>query len=524
MRCKIVGKYRNMIKFLDLEKINNRFRVEIDSRIKTILDKGWYLQGEENERFAKNFAKFCGCKYCVGVANGLDAINLIIRAYGFGAGDEIIVPSNTYIATILAVSENGCTPVLVEPSLDTYNINPDLIEEKITDKTKAIIVVHLYGQAVEMDKIWALAKKYDLKVIEDSAQAHGAIYGCTASAPLAGEVPEGGRGVNHRYYAPYMKEFARQMRKEMTPQEVKLWQNIRREQLGVKFRRQVAIDNKYIADFACLEKRLIIEIDGGQHCNSDTDIQRTFYLEKENFRIIRFWNNEIDKNLDGCIRILKEELGNIVGNTPLRPSDTAPARGADGRRVGNLGDASAFSFYPGKNLGCLGDGGAITTNDEELYKKVKAIANYGSDRKYHHIFKGVNSRLDEIQAAVLDIKLEHLDKDNARRREISKYYRENITNPKIILPKIYDEIAHVWHIFAIRCENRDDLQKYLEENGIQTLIHYPTPPHKQGAYKEWADLSFPISEEIHRTILSLPISPVLTDEEVRKVVEVVNEW
>ena len=514
-----------MIKFLDLEKVNNRFRKEIDSRFKNILDKGWYLQGEENEKFAQNFANYCGTKYAVGVANGLDAINLIIRAYGFGNGDEIIVPSNTYIATILAISENGCTPVLVEPDIKTYNINPDLIEEKITDKTKAIIVVHLYGQAVQMEKVWAMAKKYNLKVIEDSAQAHGAVYCSAASAPLVGEVPEGGRGVNHRYYAPYMKEFARQMRKEMTPQEVKLWQHIRKEQLGAKFRRQVTIDNKYIADFACLEKRLIIEIDGGQHCNSDTDIQRTYYLEKENFRIIRFWNNEIEKNLDGCIRILKEELGNIAGgNTPLRPSDTSPARGAEVRRVGNLGDASAFSFYPGKNLGCMGDGGAVTTNDEELYKKVKAIANYGSDRKYHHIYKGVNSRLDEIQAAVLDVKLPHLDSDNARRREISKYYRENITNPKIILPQVYDEMAHVWHIFAIRSENRDDLQKHLEANGIQTNIHYPTPPHKQGAYKEWKNKSYPISEKIHRTILSLPISPVLTDEEVKKVVEVVNAF
>ena len=573
-----------MIKFLDLEKINNRFRVEIDDRIKAILDKGWYLQGEENEKFTKNFAHYCGSKYCVGVANGLDAINLIIRAYGFKEGDEIIVPSNTYIATILAVSENGCTPVLVEPDINTYNINPDLIEEKITDKTKAIIVVHLYGQAVQMGKIWAIAKKYNLKVIEDSAQAHGAIYRSSASAPLAGEVsegqrgvfsihqnysisaplagevPEGGRGVNHRYYAPYIKEFARQMRKEMTLQEVKLWQHIRKEQLGVKFRRQVAINNKYIADFACLDKRLIIEVDGGQHCESQSDIQRTFYLEKENFRIIRFWNNEIDKNLEGCLNFILEELN----NTPLRPSDTSPARGADklcaniltnpsdtsfargadelcantlttpsdtytemgidALRVGNLSDASAFSFYPGKNLGCMGDGGAITTNDEELYKKIKAIANYGSDRKYHHIYKGVNSRLDEIQAAVLDVKLKYLDSDNARRREISKYYRENIKNPKIILPQVYDEISHVWHIFAVRTENRDEFQKYLDSKGIQTLIHYPTPPHKQGAYKEWENKSYPISEEIHRTILSLPISPVLTDEEVQKVVEVINEY
>ncbi len=361
-----------MIKFLDLKKINNRYREEIDSRIKDILDKGWYLQGEENENFTKNFANFCGRKFALGVANGLDALNLIIKAYGFGNGDEIIVPANTYIATILAISENGCIPILVEPDIKTYNINPDSIEEKITTKTKAIMVVHLYGQAVQMEKIWKIAKKYNLKIIEDSAQAHGAIY-------------------------------------------------------------------------------------------------------QEN-------------------------------------------------RTGNLGDASGFSFYPGKNLGCIGDGGAVTTNDEELFNKIKAIANYGSDRKYHHIYKGVNSRLDEIQAAVLDVKLKHLDSDNNKRREISKYYRENIKNSKLILPETYDEKSHVWHIFAVRTQNRDEFQKYLTEKGIQTIIHYPTPPHKQGAYKEWNNLSFPITEEIHNTILSLPISPVMTDSEIEKVVEVVNEY
>lgn len=361
-----------MIKFLDLKKINNRYREEIASRIKDILDKGWYLQGEENENFTKNFANFCGTKFALGVANGLDALNLIIKAYGFGNGDEIIVPANTYIATILAISENGCIPILVEPDIKTYNINPDSIEKKITTKTKAIMVVHLYGQAVQMEKIWKIAKKYNLKIIEDSAQAHGAIY-------------------------------------------------------------------------------------------------------QEN-------------------------------------------------RTGNLGDASGFSFYPGKNLGCIGDGGAVTTNDEELFNKIKAIANYGSDRKYHHIYKGVNSRLDEIQAAVLDVKLKHLDSDNNKRREISKYYRENIKNSKIILPETYDEKSHVWHIFAVRTHNRDEFQKYLTEKGIQTIIHYPTPPHKQGAYKEWNNLSFPITEEIHNTILSLPISPVMTDSEIEKVVEVVNEF
>jgi len=360
------------IPFLPLNKINNRFRDEIDARLKVILDKGWYLQGEENERFCRNFAAYCGTKYALGVANGLDALSCILRAYGFGPGDEIIVPANTYIASILAISENGCTPVLVEPDINTYNIDPDLIEAAITPRTRAIMVVHLYGQATQMEKVWDIAQRHNLKVFEDCAQAHGAFY--------------------------------------------------------------------------------------------------------------------------------------------------------QGKRVGNLSDAAAFSFYPGKNLGCMGDGGGITTSAEELYLKLKAIANYGSHKKYCNMYKGVNSRLDEIQAAILDVKLAHLDADNARRREIAAYYRRAITNPRIMLPQTYDEDAAVWHVFAVRTERRDDFQKYLADNGVQTIIHYPTPPHKQEAYAEWNERSYPITEKIHREIISLPISPVMTDEEAAYVADVVNRW
>lgn len=361
-----------MIKFLDLHQINERFRPEIDARFKQVLDNGWYILGRQNESFEKHFAAYLGVKHAIGVANGLDALNLIIKAYGFGPGDEIIVPANTYIASILAVSENGCTPVLVEPDPATCNINPALIEAAVTPQTKAIMAVHLYGQAVQMEKIWELANKYNLKVIEDAAQAHGAEY--------------------------------------------------------------------------------------------------------------------------------------------------------QGRKTGNLGDAAGFSFYPGKNLGCLGDGGAVTTNDDALADRLRALRNYGSRQKYVHLYKGINSRLDELQAAVLDVKLPHLDADNARRSKIARYYRENIKNPLITLPQTYDEKAHVWHIFAVRTPNRAALQKYLADNGIETNIHYPTPPHKQGAYAEWANKSYPVSERLHQEVISLPISPVMTDEEVQYVTDKVNEY
>lgn len=360
-----------MIKFLDLHKINERFRCELDAAVKRVLDSGWYLLGQEVERFEADFAAYCGVKHCIGVANGLDALSLVIKAYGFGSGDEIIVPANTYIASILAISANGCTPVLVEPDWETRLIDVDRIEAEITSKTKAIMVVHLYGRAVEMEKIWEIARKYNLKIIEDSAQAHGAKY--------------------------------------------------------------------------------------------------------------------------------------------------------KGLRCGNLGDASGFSFYPGKNLGCLGDGGAVTTNDDELATKIRAIRNYGSDYKYHHIYRGTNSRLDEVQAAWLGVKLPHLDEDNAKRRSIAERYIREIKNPIIELPAFpIDPEGHVWHVFAVTSKDRDRLDKYLTDNGIQTNIHYPIPPHKQGAYAELSGLSFPISEKMHREILSLPMSPVLTGEEVSIVIDTIN--
>lgn len=371
-----------MIKFLDLKKINERFRSELDAAAKRVLDSGWYLLGKEIDRFEAEFAAYCGVRHCVGCANGLDALKLIIKAYGFGPGDEIIVPANTYIASILAISDNGCTPVLVEPKWNTRLIDEDLIEAAISPRTKAIMVVHLYGRAMNMTKVWALAKKYNLKVIEDSAQAHGAMF--------------------------------------------------------------------------------------------------------------------------------------------------------DGRRVGSLGDASGFSFYPGKNLGCLGDGGAVTTNDDGLAAKIRALRNYGSDVKYHFPYRGTNSRLDEIQAAWLGVKLPHLDADNKRRAEIAARYCTEINNPLVELPitpqikqsnnQTTKQLPHVWHVFAVTCPNRDELQKYLTEHGIQTVIHYPIPPHKQPCYAEWQDRSYPITERIHREIISLPISPVLADEEVGEVIRAVNEF
>lgn len=365
-----------MIPFLDLKAINAQYREELIEACTKVIDSGWYIQGNECREFDKEFAQFCGTKYAIGVANGLDALILILRAYKelgiMSDGDEVIVPSNTYIASILAISQNNLVPILVEPDIKTYLINPDKIEEKITSKTKAILPVHLYGQTCEMSKIKEIAKKYKLKVIEDSAQSHGAYFG--------------------------------------------------------------------------------------------------------------------------------------------------------GKRSGNLGDASGFSFYPGKNLGALGDGGAVTTNDEELANTIKALGNYGSHKKYENLYKGVNSRLDEMQAAMLRVKLRYLNEEIEKRRKIASYYLENIKNDSIILPTIRDEDNHVWHLFVVRTNKRDELQKHLLDNGIQTLIHYPIPPHKQNAYKEWNNESYPISEQIHDEVLSLPISGVQSLEDTIKIVKVLNEF
>jgi dTDP-4-amino-4,6-dideoxygalactose transaminase len=365
-----------MIPFLDLKKLNAQYRDELIEACTRVIDSGWYILGKEVEEFEKEFANYCGTKYAIGVGNGLDALTLILRAYKelviLSNGDEVIVPANTYIATILAITNNNLTPVLVEPNVDTYLIDPDKIEENITPKTKAIMVVHLYGQTCEMDKINEIAKKYNLKVIEDSAQSHGAYY--------------------------------------------------------------------------------------------------------------------------------------------------------KDKRSGNLADASGFSFFPGKNLGALADAGAITTNDDQLVEVLKALRNYGSHKKYENIYKGVNSRLDEIQAAILRIKLKYLDEEIERRRKIARFYLENIKNDNIILPKVREDSNHVWHLFVIRTEKRDKLQKYLLDKGIHTLIHYPIPPHKQVAYKEWNNKSYPITEKISKEVLSLPISGILTLEEAEKIVKVVNEF
>ena len=369
-----------MISFLDLKNINQQYRQQLIEACTRVIDSGWYIGGTELEQFEQNFAKYCGTQYAIGVANGLDALILTLRAWKelgkLQDGDEVIVPSNTYIASILAISANQLKPVLVEPNPNTFNLDPAKIEAALTEKTKVILPVHLYGQLAEMPEIMQIAKQHNLLVLEDSAQSHGA------------------------------------------------------------------------------------------------QIQ--------------------------------------------------------GKKAGNWGDASGFSFYPGKNLGALGDAGAVTTNDAELATMLKALRNYGSHEKYKNLVPGVNSRLDEIQAAMLDVKLKYLDQETQHRRHIASLYLNGIKNPLIQLPlgdvNAESYMQHVWHLFVIRTNQRDALQKYLLDHGVQTLIHYPIPPHKQQAYKEWNNLNYPISEQIHDEVLSLPMGPTLSAVDADRIIALCNQF
>ncbi len=365
-----------MIPFLDLKRINRKYKSELQDEFEKFLDSGWYILGARVKQFETEFADYCQVKHCIGVANGLDALVLIIRAYKelgrLKEGDEVIVPANTYIASILAITENRLIPVLVEPDVNSYTLDVTKIEDNITSRTKAILPVHLYGQLCNMTAINAIAKKYNLLVIEDSAQSHGAVH--------------------------------------------------------------------------------------------------------------------------------------------------------NGKKSGNLGNASGFSFYPGKNLGALGDAGAITTNDSELASTLNIIRNYGSEKKYFNQFQGVNSRLDELQAGLLSIKLKYLQVETKIRRRIANAYLVGINNSNLILPVVSNPDSHVWHLFVLRTCNRDKFQQFLSDNGVQTVIHYPVPPHKQSAYKSMNSLNLPITEEIHKTILSIPIDISMSDEDVKNVIMACNRY
>lgn len=370
-----------MIKFLDLQRVTQLHGNEIQEAARKVIEGGWYLLGEETRRFEQHYADYIGTRHCIGVANGLDALTLIYRAYRemgvMKEGDEVIVPANTYIASVLAITENGLVPVLVEPDAETLEIDDSLIEQHITERTRSIMIVHLYGRCAYTERIKVICEKYHLKLVEDCAQAHG----CKAA-------------------------------------------------------------------------------------------------------------------LEGGFR----------------------------KTCGSLGDAAGHSFYPGKNLGALGDGGAVTTNDKELADTVRALGNYGSERKYVFRYKGRNSRLDELQAAILDVKLRYLDEDNQQRQRIAACYYDHIKNPLIHLPERLDDAQNVYHIFPVFCERRDELQAFLTERGIETLIHYPIPPHRQECYKEWNTLHLPVTERIHQEELSLPVSQAMTLEEAAEVVKAINDF
>lgn len=364
------------IPFLDLKSVNAVYRDELIAAATRVIDSGLYIQGQECKAFEEEFSRYCGTRFCIGVGNGLDALTLTLRAWKelgkIKEGDEVIVPANTYIATILAITENRLTPVLVEPDLATYNISPMLVRQAITARTKAIMPVHLYGQLAEMPEIMAIAGEHGLLVLEDAAQAHGASI--------------------------------------------------------------------------------------------------------------------------------------------------------EGRKAGSWGHAAGFSFYPGKNLGALGDGGAVTTNDEQLAHTIRALGNYGSHKKYENIYQGVNSRLDEMQAAMLRVKLRRLDQETEARRRIAKLYLDGIHNPRIMMPHWTNYEQHVFHLFVLRCDQRDGMQDYLQSHGVQTLIHYPKPPHKQEAYSLWHKKYLLVTEMVHKTVLSLPICHQIKDNDIDFVIQHINNY
>ena len=393
-----------MIKFLDLKAVNAAYAVEIEEAMLRVTRSGWYLRGEETRRFEEAYAQYIGCRHAIGCANGLDALRLIFRAYmemgKLHEGDEVIVPANTYIASILAITDNRLKPIFVEPDRETLQIDDSLIEQAITPRTRAILIVHLYGRCAYTDHIGHLCQKHNLLLIEDNAQAHGA---------------------------------------------------------------KLRIENSKL------------KVGSAMEAHSD---------EGNNFQF----------------SILNSQF----------------------KKTGSLGHAAGHSFYPGKNLGAMGDAGCITTNDDKLAAVVRALGNYGSEEKYVCKYAGYNSRIDEVQAAVLAVKLAHLDDDNRHRAEIAEVYYKGVTNPLIRLPRYVAPESNVYHLFPIFCKERDKLQQYLKEQGIETLIHYPIAPHQQECYREYAHLSLPITEEIHRTELSLPIGPTMTLEEAQRIVEAVN--
>ena len=395
-----------MIKYLPLNRINGLYDAEIREAIDRVLQSGWYLRGEATRQFEQHYAEYIGTRYCIGCGNGLDALNLIFRAYiemgVMQQGDEVIVPANTYIASILAVTDCGLKPVLVEPDINTLQIDDTLIEPAITERTRALMIVHLYGRCAYTDKIKDICQRHNLRLIEDNAQAHGCSYKPPQAPPKEGVFDYMMRG------------------------------------------------------------------DSASHVSKHPS--------------------------------LREGLGGLSGS---------------------LGHAAAHSFYPGKNLGALGDAGAVTTDDAELADIVRALGNYGSHQKYVHDYQGYNSRIDELQAAVLDVKLRHLDADNARRQQIAALYINKVNNPAIVLPTPSDS---VYHIFPVLSARRDELQAYLKDNGIETLIHYPIPPHRQRCYSEWSTLSLPITEQISEQELSIPCHQAMTDGEVEAVITALNRF